>query len=89
MPRGLKQFGWYSRHGDGGRFSRRSFGHALGEAGCVKATYGTGSSVMAPVNSAQCDIATLAQPLPGMMAKILFTVWKEISPTPAVRGMDG
>ncbi|MEN1494475.1 hypothetical protein AAIH17_35165, partial [Pseudomonas aeruginosa] len=29
-------------------------------AGCVKATYGTGSSVMAPVNSAQCDIATLA-----------------------------
>ncbi|MBA1702396.1 carbohydrate kinase, partial [Escherichia coli] len=25
------------------------FGHALGEAGCVKATYGTGSSVMAPV----------------------------------------
>ncbi|NJX98055.1 carbohydrate kinase [Escherichia coli] len=36
------------------------FGHALGEAGCVKATYGTGSSVMAPVNSAQCDIATLA-----------------------------
>lgn len=36
------------------------FGHALGEAGCVKATYGTGSSVMAPVKSAQCDIAALA-----------------------------
>ncbi|HBT3239617.1 TPA: carbohydrate kinase [Klebsiella aerogenes] len=36
------------------------FGHALGEAGCVKATYGTGSSVMAPVQSAQCDIAALA-----------------------------
>ncbi|WP_368752976.1 FGGY family carbohydrate kinase [Klebsiella pneumoniae] len=36
------------------------FGHALGEAGCVKATYGTGSSVMAPVKSAQCDIDALA-----------------------------
>lgn len=36
------------------------FGHALGESGCVKATYGTGSSVMAPVKSAQCDIAALA-----------------------------
>lgn len=36
------------------------FGHALGEAGCVKATYGTGSSVMAPVKSAQCDIPSLA-----------------------------
>lgn len=36
------------------------FGHALGELGCVKATYGTGSSVMAPVKSAQCDIAALA-----------------------------
>ena len=36
------------------------FGHALGEMGCVKATYGTGSSVMAPVKSAQCDIQSLA-----------------------------
>lgn len=36
------------------------FGHALGEMGCVKATYGTGSSVMAPVKSAQCDINALA-----------------------------
>ena len=36
------------------------FGHALGELGCVKATYGTGSSVMAPVKSAQCDIDALA-----------------------------
>ncbi|TCW15388.1 glycerol kinase [Raoultella sp. BIGb0138] len=36
------------------------FGHALGEQGCVKATYGTGSSVMAPVKSAQCDIDALA-----------------------------
>ena len=36
------------------------FGHALGEMGCVKATYGTGSSVMAPVKSAQCDIDALA-----------------------------
>lgn len=36
------------------------FGHALGEAGCVKATYGTGSSVMAPVASAQADIHALA-----------------------------
>ncbi|KGB01596.1 hypothetical protein DR73_2105 [Enterobacteriaceae bacterium ATCC 29904] len=36
------------------------FAHGLGAEGCVKATYGTGSSVMAPVNSAQCDIAALA-----------------------------
>ncbi|HCW46709.1 FGGY family carbohydrate kinase [Mixta calida] len=36
------------------------FGHALGEAGCVKATYGTGSSVMAPVSRAQSDIHSLA-----------------------------
>jgi len=36
------------------------FGHALGEPGCVKATYGTGSSVMAPVTSAQSDIDSLA-----------------------------
>ncbi|MTH44835.1 FGGY family carbohydrate kinase [Intestinirhabdus alba] len=36
------------------------FGHALGELGCVKATYGTGSSVMAPVKSARSDIAALA-----------------------------
>lgn len=36
------------------------FGHALGELGCVKATYGTGSSVMAPVKSAQCSIHSLA-----------------------------
>lgn len=36
------------------------FGHALGEMGCVKATYGTGSSVMAPVKSAQSDIGALA-----------------------------
>ena len=36
------------------------YGHALGKPGCVKATYGTGSSVMAPVSTAQADITTLA-----------------------------
>lgn len=36
------------------------FAHGLGAEGCVKATYGTGSSVMAPVQSAQCDVNTLA-----------------------------
>jgi len=36
------------------------FGHALGEEGRVKATYGTGSSVMAPVTSAQSGVSTLA-----------------------------
>lgn len=36
------------------------FAHGLGAAGCVKATYGTGSSVMAPVNSARCDVKALA-----------------------------
>ncbi|QMI04443.1 FGGY-family carbohydrate kinase [Citrobacter sp. RHB25-C09] len=36
------------------------FAHGLGAKGCVKATYGTGSSVMAPVMSAQCDVNALA-----------------------------
>lgn len=36
------------------------FAHGLGAAGCVKATYGTGSSVMAPVSSAQYDVNSLA-----------------------------
>lgn len=36
------------------------FAHGLGAAGGVKATYGTGSSVMAPVTSAQCDVTALA-----------------------------
>jgi glycerol kinase len=36
------------------------FAHGLGTEGCVKATYGTGSSVMAPVASAQCDVTALA-----------------------------
>lgn len=36
------------------------FAHGLGAAGCVKATYGTGSSVMAPVSSARCDVKSLA-----------------------------
>lgn len=36
------------------------FAHAMGKSGCVKATYGTGSSVMAPVSSAGCDIDALA-----------------------------
>lgn len=36
------------------------FAHGLGAPGCVKATYGTGSSVMAPVASAQCDVKALA-----------------------------
>ena len=36
------------------------YGHALGQAGQVKATYGTGSSVMAPIAEAQCDTSALA-----------------------------
>lgn len=36
------------------------FAHGLGARGCVKATYGTGSSVMVPVNSPQCDVSALA-----------------------------
>nr|WP_318382693.1 FGGY-family carbohydrate kinase [uncultured Enterobacter sp.] len=36
------------------------FAHGLGASGCVKATYGTGSSVMAPVASVQCDVNALA-----------------------------
>ncbi|MEL4012591.1 FGGY family carbohydrate kinase [Dryocola clanedunensis] len=36
------------------------YGHALGEPGRVKATYGTGSSVMAPVTSARSSIGSLA-----------------------------
>ncbi|AZT23189.1 TPA: FGGY family carbohydrate kinase [Salmonella enterica] len=36
------------------------YGHAKGQAGCVKATYGTGSSVMAPVISSHSSISSLA-----------------------------
>lgn len=36
------------------------YGHARGEPGRVKATYGTGSSVMAPVISAEANIHSLA-----------------------------
>ncbi|POP49102.1 carbohydrate kinase [Superficieibacter electus] len=36
------------------------FAHSLGAEGRVKATYGTGSSVMAPVSSAQSGVNTLA-----------------------------
>ena len=55
------------------------FGHALGEAGCVKATYGTGSSVMAPVKSAQCDIDALATTV-GTMATSWCGAGREYSP---------
>ena len=37
-----------------------------------KATYGTGSSVMAPSTLLSVISPHLPQPLPGMMAKILF-----------------
>lgn len=36
------------------------YGHAMGKAGCIKATYGTGSSIMAPVKKAQSSIQSLA-----------------------------
>lgn len=36
------------------------FGHAQGRAGCVKATYGTGSSIMAPVAATGEQLPTLA-----------------------------
>lgn len=36
------------------------FAHGLGAEGCVKATYGTGSSVMAPVFTAQSAVNALA-----------------------------
>lgn len=36
------------------------FAHGLGMEGCVKATYGTGSSIMAPVFSAQSEVSALA-----------------------------
>ncbi|EKA6606484.1 FGGY-family carbohydrate kinase [Salmonella enterica] len=36
------------------------YGHAKGQAGCVKATYGTGSSVMAPIISSHSSISSLA-----------------------------
>ncbi len=36
------------------------FAHGLGATGCVKATYGTGSSVMVPVAPAQGDVKSLA-----------------------------
>ncbi|EIC85169.1 FGGY family carbohydrate kinase [Serratia sp. M24T3] len=36
------------------------YGHGLGEAGAVKATYGTGSSVMAPIPQPESSIVQLA-----------------------------
>lgn len=36
------------------------FAHGLGAAGCVKATYGTGTSVMAPVDSVAFHVSNLA-----------------------------
>jgi glycerol kinase len=60
------------------------FGHALGEAGCVKATYGTGSSVMAPVKSAQCDIDALATTIAWHDGDSWCGAWKVIFPTPAM-----
>ncbi len=61
------------------------FYHALGELGCVKATYGTGSSVMAPVKSAQCDIdALVPPPSPGTTATASPTDSKVIFRIPAM-----
>lgn len=60
------------------------FGHALGEAGCVKATYGTGSSVMARSNR-RSAISTRWRPLsPGTMATSWCGAWKGIFLTPAM-----
>lgn len=36
------------------------YGHGLGERGCVKTTYGTGSSVMAPLDTPDTSVAALA-----------------------------
>lgn len=36
------------------------YGHAMGRSGCVKATYGTGSSVMAPVKETCSSVKSLA-----------------------------
>ena len=64
------------------------FGHALGEAGCVKATYGTGSSVMAPVKSAQCDIDALATTVAARWRPAGVGPEGNI-PTPAMLSPDG
>ncbi len=37
------------------------FGHKFGELGCVKATYGTGSSVMAPVQNITTGVSSIAR----------------------------
>ncbi len=65
------------------------FGHALGEAGCVKATYGTGSSVMAPVKSAQCDIDALATTVAWHDGDQLVWGLEEYSPHRRCCRLDG
>ncbi|STV88930.1 putative carbohydrate kinase [Klebsiella pneumoniae] len=60
------------------------FGHALGEAGCVKATYGTGSSVMARSNRRSAISTRWRPPSPGTMATSWCGAWKGIFPTPAM-----
>lgn len=65
------------------------FGHALGEAGCVKATYGTGSSVMAPVKSAQCDIAAWRPPSLARWRPAGVGAGRQHSPYRRCGSMDG
>lgn len=50
----------------------------------MKATYGTGSSVMAPVNSAQCDIATLATTIARHDGENIIYGLEGNIPTPAM-----
>lgn len=54
------------------------FAHGLGMEGCVKATYGTGSSVMAPVFSAQSEVSALATTIAWHDADTWSTDWKVI-----------
>ncbi len=61
IPKDSRHSGRYSGDRiDDRRLPPRCSATRSARAGCVKATYGTGSSVMAPVKSAQCDIDALA-----------------------------
>lgn len=65
------------------------FAHGLGAAGCVKATYGTGTSVMAPVDSVAFHVSNLATTVAWHDGEKLVYALGEHSPYRRCGGVDG
>lgn len=61
------------------------FAHGLGATGCVKATYGTGTSVMAPVDSVAFHVSNLATTVARTTEKSWSTHSRGTFPIPAMR----